>query len=144
MVANLLVGGHDTTGSQIGCTLITLLGESTPGCLARRPVLAPSAVWETMRVEPSLTVIPRVSSAARGRWHRAAPGHLLPAVSPSANRDAGIWPDPDRFVVDRFVSADVPKPLSFGTGSHFCLGAHMARMTLEEVTIGLANHPLSR
>ena len=39
--------------------------------------------------------------------------------------------------------SDVPKPLSFGTGSHFCLGSHMARMTLEEVTLGLANHSVS-
>ena len=66
----------------------------------------------------------------------------------SANRDAQVWPDPDRFIVDRFVpnrngGADAPKPLSFGTGSHFCLGSHMARMTLDEVTLGLARHPVA-
>ncbi len=145
MVANLLVGGHDTTGSQIGCTLITLLGDADAiSALRADESIVPSAVWETMRVEPSLTVIPRVNMqpVEVGGIERPAGTFFLLCLA-SANRDAQVWPDPNRFVVDRFVSGDAPKPLSFGTGSHFCLGSHMARMTLEEVTVGLANHPVS-
>ena len=150
MVANLLVGGHDTTGSQIGCTLITLLGSAdASNTLRADESVAPSAVWETMRVAPSLTVIPRVNTAPIevGGIDRPAGTFFLLCLA-SANRDAQVWPDPDRFVIDRFVpnghgAADAPKPLSFGTGSHFCLGSHMARMTLDEVTVGLARHPVT-
>jgi cytochrome P450 len=145
MVANLLVGGHDTTGSQIGCSLITLLGDDEAlTALRADPSLASSAVWETMRIEPSLTVIPRVNTQPLdvGGIERPAGTFFLLCLA-SANRDAAVWPDPDRFVIDRFASPDTPKPLSFGTGSHFCLGSHMARMTLDEVTVGLATHPVS-
>lgn len=140
MVANLLVGGHDTTGSQIGCTLLTLLADDVAmEALRADPTIAPSAVWETMRYEPSIVAIPRFSTAPVevGGEERPAGTFFLLWLA-SANRDSGVWPEPDRFVVDRFVTTDTPKPLSFGTGPHFCLGAHMARMTLDEVTAGLA------
>src|SRR5215472_8750810 len=60
MVANLLVGGHDTTGSQIGCTLLTLLAR--PSALAEvrsEPALLGPLVSETIRFEPSITFAPR-------------------------------------------------------------------------------------
>jgi cytochrome P450 len=145
MVANLLVGGHDTTGSQIGCTLLTLLAdERALAALREDDELAPSAVWETMRVEPSITVIPRVATQPVdiGGTERPVGTFVLLCLA-SANRDPGVWPEPDRFVIDRFTTTEVPKPLSFGTGSHFCLGSHMARMTLEEATVGLGQHPVS-
>jgi cytochrome P450 len=145
MVANLLVGGHDTTGSQIGCTLLTLLRDTSALAAVRADAtVARSAVWETMRVEPSLTVIPRVNvqPVDVGGVERPV-GTLFLLCLASANRDPRVWSEPNRFLVDRFVAPDVPKPLSFGTGSHFCLGAHMARMTLDEVVVGLSNHPVS-
>jgi cytochrome P450 len=142
MVANLLVGGHDTTGSQIGCSLLTLLrDEEAMSALRTDDQLAASAVWETMRLEPSLPLIPRVNlePVEVGGVDRPA-GTLLLLCLASANRDPSVWSEPDQLRIDRFVSAEVPKPLSFGTGSHFCLGSHMARMTLELAVSGLANH----
>jgi cytochrome P450 len=144
MVANLLVGGHDTTGSQIGCSLIRLLGDREAlAALYADQALAPSAVWESMRIEPSLTVIPRVNlePIELGGIERPA-GSLILLCLASANRDPSIWADSNRLLVDRFTSPDTPKPLSFGTGQHFCLGSHMARMTLDEVVSGLARHPV--
>lgn len=35
-------------------------------------------------------------------------------------------------------TSDVPRPLSFGTGPHFCLGANLARMAIEETIRGFA------
>jgi cytochrome P450 len=61
----------------------------------------------------------------------------------TANRDPGVWAEPDAFVVDRFESTAAPKLLSFGTGAHYCLGASLARMTLEEAVLGLAANPLT-
>lgn len=46
---------------------------------------------------------------------------------PSANRDEEVFADPDRFDVTR---PDVDKLLSFGIGTHFCLGAQFARREL--------------
>jgi cytochrome P450 len=43
---------------------------------------------------------------------------------PSANRDEGVFVDPARFNVAR---PDADKLLSFGVGTHFCLGAQFAR-----------------
>ena len=56
MVANLLVGGHDTTASQIGCTLLTLAapGRARWRRCRRSPALLARLVSETIRVEPSI------------------------------------------------------------------------------------------
>ena len=43
---------------------------------------------------------------------------------PSANRDEDVFADPMRFDVTR---ADADRLLSFGVGTHFCLGAQFAR-----------------
>lgn len=42
----------------------------------------------------------------------------------AANRDTRRWPDGDELHIDR----PDPKPLSFGFGTHHCLGAALARM----------------
>ena len=57
MIANLLVAGHDTTSSQIACSLLTLL--ATPSLLAEvrdDPALIASIVTETIRLEPGLSI----------------------------------------------------------------------------------------
>ena len=140
MVANLLVGGHDTTASQIGCTLVTLLGR--PDALAELrsdPSLLPALVAETIRFEPSIAGAPRtvVQSIEICGIERPA-GAVVMCSFLTANRDPEVWRDPDSFVSCRFVDAGAPRLLSFGGGSHYCLGASLARMTLEEVVRGVA------
>jgi cytochrome P450 len=46
----------------------------------------------------------------------------------SANRDEAFFDRADEFLVDRPL-LEAKKHLSFGWGSHFCLGAHLARLT---------------
>jgi cytochrome P450 len=55
----------------------------------------------------------------------------------TANRDPDVWHDPDSFVSRRFLDPGAPRLLSFGGGPHYCLGAALARMTLEEVVRGV-------
>ncbi len=140
MVANLLVGGHDTTASQIGCSLLTLLGnlDAIDAVRTGRASLA-SAVSETIRYEPSIPVIPRTVAAPIeiGETERAT-GTLVAMSLMSANRDPGVWDHAEAFHAGRFDSASGPRLLSFGTGPHYCLGANLARMTLEEVVRGLS------
>lgn len=135
MVANLLVGGHDTTASQIGCTLLTLLRH--PHAVTRlrsEPDLLPSAVAETIRFEPSIGVVPRTTTepmTVADVEVDAGAGLLLSTAA--ANREPGVWTDPDVLEIDRFTRSDVPRLLSFGAGVHYCLGAALARLTVEEV-----------
>ena len=134
MVANLIVGGHDTTGSQLGCTFLTLLRHPDQAALlAGRPELVPHAVEETMRFEPSISGIPRTPTEEIVVGGEAvAAGTVLILSTAAANREAGVWTEPDTVDITRFGQPGVPRLMSFGIGTHYCLGAALARMTLEE------------
>ncbi len=60
-------------------------------------------------------------------------GERVALLIGSANRDEREWADPDRFDLHRNTNAS----LSFGQGTHFCMGSHLARLegrvALEEV-----------
>jgi cytochrome P450 len=134
MVANLIVAGHDTTGSQLGCTFLTLLRHPDQATLlAQTPELVPHAVEETMRFEPSVAGIPRTptETIVIGDTDVAA-GSVLILSTAAANREPGVWVDPDTVDLTRFAQPGVPRLMSFGIGTHYCLGAALARMTLEE------------
>jgi cytochrome P450 len=140
MVANLIVGGHDTTASQLGCSLLALLRH--PDQLARvraEPEVVPSAVVETIRYEPSVAFVPRRTTGAFELAGTELPADsILLLATAAANREPGVWDEPDRFDVGRFTSPDAPRLLSFGAGPHYCLGAALARLTVEEVVRGVA------
>jgi len=134
MVANLIVAGHDTTGSQLGCTFLTLLRHrEQASLLAGRQELVPQAVEETMRFEPSISGIPRTpTESIVVSGEELGAGTLLILSTAAANREPGVWTDPDAFDLTRFGQPGVPRLMSFGIGTHYCLGAALARMTLEE------------
>jgi cytochrome P450 len=52
----------------------------------------------------------------------------------SANRDEAVFDDPDAFRIDR----DPNPHLGFGIGTHYCLGANLARAELQEALAFLA------
>ena len=141
MVANLLVGGHDTTSSQIGCSLLTLL--QRPEVLARIDAdgsKIPAIVDETIRFEPGIMIAPRtVGEAIEIDGIERPVGTMVWCVTATANRDATIWRDPEAFDPDRFLAPNPPRLLTFGGGPHHCLGAWLARLTLEETVRGVAS-----
>jgi len=147
MVANLIVGGHDTTGSQLGCSFLTLLrhAEQTE-VLPKEPALVRAAIEETMRFEPSIPGIPRtVVTPVEVGGQELPAGALVILSTAAANREPGVWAAPDRFELTRFTEASTPRLMSFGIGVHYCLGAAVARMTLEEaVRVVFAEGPALR
>jgi cytochrome P450 len=135
MVANLLVGGHDTTTSQIGCSLLTMLRSPDEAArLVATPDLLTSATAETIRYEPSLPIVPRTTNDLVSiAGHDVPPGSLITLCTAAANREPSTWRDADRVDIARFTRPDTPRLLSFGAGPHYCLGAALARLTVDEV-----------
>jgi cytochrome P450 len=103
------------------------------------PTILSSIVSETIRLIPSVISAPRTASAPLEICGRERPGGT-PVVTTflTANRDPGVWRDPDVFMPRRFEQPHAPRLLSFGGGPHYCLGAALARATLEETVRGVA------
>lgn len=123
------VVGAATTSDGLSTLLHRVLTE--PGLLARivtDPGLVPAVVHESLRTEPPVSVLPRV--AALGG---SLAGVDLPAMTPvlcaiaGANRDPAVYRDPDRFDPERSET----EILTFGFGSKFCPGSHLATRQLE-------------
>lgn len=132
LVSSVLIGGVDTTRAQLSHT-VRLLAENPEqwGALQDDPALVPAAVDEALRFEPIAPFTARlVTSELTHRDVTFPKGSLLFACALTANHDPDVYVSPDRFDItaDR---GDV-KPLSFGAGPHFCLGAALARAELEE------------
>lgn len=63
-----------------------------------------------------------------------AAGDIVTLWHSSANRDEAVFDDPQTVALDRTPN----KHLAFGYGSHFCLGAHLARIEIRELLSALA------
>ncbi len=139
MVANLIVGGHDTTASQLACAMLTLVRHAGAAEELRSGAPPASAVDELIRFEPALVGVPRTcTEAMQIDGQSFAPGTVLILTTAAANREHGVWDEPDRLDLTRFDRPGAPRLLSFGAGPHFCLGAALARLTLAEAVAGFA------
>ncbi|MGK5627285.1 cytochrome P450 [Streptomyces sp. URMC 123] len=128
---NLLIAGFETTANQLGTFVVSLLRE--PGEWSRLvadPELIPGAVEELLRLHRlSETGQMRVATEdveLSGVRVRAGEG-VIAAIG-VANRDPRVFDRPDEMDLRRS-----PNPhMAFGHGPHFCLGAHLARIELQE------------
>jgi len=103
--------------------------------LRAEPDLIPDAIEEMLRYYPPVpTGGPRRATAdveLSGQVIRA--GQQVIPVLASANRDEAVFAEPDRFDIRR-----QPNPhLSFVTGPHVCLGAHLSRLETRIVLTAL-------
>ena len=143
MVVNLVVGGHDTSTGQIACTLLTLLEHpEVIAALRADPALVPLAVEETLRHNPAIGAIPRVAlvDVDYDGLHIPA-GSVVVLSSDGANHDPAGYPEPFRFLPARFDAEDAQRLMTFGGGPHFCLGAAMARMVVQEAVAAVLRLP---
>lgn len=126
----LFPAGADTTYLGLGSTLHSLLThpDQMAKVLADPDGMCRWAGEEGVRLNPPTAWIPRINPRDVV-WH----GIPIPAGAPmflgvmAANRDPAVYPDPDRFDVDRRPTS----VMTFGLGLHFCLGAALARAELD-------------
>lgn len=93
--------------------------------LVERPGLIPNAIEELLRYEAPSPVQGRTVMRDVEWYGTPIPaGSVILLLTGSAGRDERQYPDPDRFDVER----EVGRHMSFGYGTHFCLGASLARL----------------
>jgi cytochrome P450 len=138
LVSAVLVGGVDTTQSQLAHGL-RLFAEHPDQwrLLGDDPSLAPAAVEEVLRFEPITPFTARITlEEIEYRGVTFPEGTLIIAAAATANRDPADYEEPDAF--DITAERGRAKPLTFGAGPHFCLGANLARAELQEAFAFLA------
>ncbi|WP_186581951.1 cytochrome P450 [Streptomyces sp. BK340] len=110
------------TGANVGYTLVNLAAHQLLQQARHEPEVAWGAVNESLRLYPGIPVM-----RVRARRDIAlggvliSSGDLVHACISTANMDPGHFPEPERFDVTRTPS----RHLSFGRGSHHCLGAQL-------------------
>jgi cytochrome P450 len=86
----------------------------------------PLWVEETLRYDTSSQILARTLSGELTLYDTTIPeGDVLLLLPGSAHRDERVFDNPDDYLIGREIG---PRLLSFGSGAHFCLGAHLARM----------------
>jgi cytochrome P450 len=127
--------GNETVARLLGFAGATLASfPEEREKLVAQPELIPNAIEELLRYEAPSPVQGRtVMRDVEWYGSRIPAGSVILLLTGSAGRDERQYPDPDRFDVER----DVGRHVSFGYGTHFCLGASLARLearvALEEV-----------
>jgi cytochrome P450 len=117
--------GADTTMLAMGNVLAALLTHPEQLEMVRcdPDEHVPWAIWEALRWEPPVGMLPRACPEAT-TWQ----GIDIPAMTPmvfainAANRDPSVYPDPDTFDITRRATPLV----AFGQGPHSCIGNWLA------------------
>jgi cytochrome P450 len=123
----MVVAGNETTTKLLANA--AYWGAKNPDQLA--PVFddhsrIPLWVEETLRYDNSSQILARTVSDELTLYDTTLPdGDVLLLLPGSANRDDRVFEDPDEYRIGREIGS---KLVSFGSGAHFCLGAHLARM----------------
>ncbi|MDH2382482.1 MULTISPECIES: cytochrome P450 [Bradyrhizobium] len=134
LTANIILlfgAGHETTVNLIGNGLLALFRNPDQLALLKaNPGLITNAIEEFLRYDSSVQLTGRVAlediEDLGGK--RIPKGESVLCLLGSANHDEAVYPDhPEKLDIQR----PNVKPLSFGGGIHFCLGAQLARIEAE-------------
>jgi cytochrome P450 family 142 subfamily A polypeptide 1 len=123
-----IAGGAETTRTAIGRGLAVLADHPDQWeAAAADPTLVPGLVEEVIRwVTPLNNMFRRVLADDRIGEQPVRAGDRVMLAYPSANRDEAVFDDPFRFDIRR----DPNPHVAFGQGTHFCVGANLARLEL--------------
>ena len=131
----LVAAGSETTRNSITAGLLALVDRPDQWTALREDrSLLPGAVEEMLRWASS-TVYNRRTATGPVERHgrRIEPGDKVVLWWQAANFDERAFPDPFTFDIRRSPNPHV----AFGAGSHFCLGANLARLEIALVFDGL-------
>jgi cytochrome P450 len=123
----LLVAGNETTRNGISGGMQQLIeNPAERQKLIDDPSRIAAAVEEMVRiVSPVHSFSRTIVEDTEIRGVELKKGQLVLMVYPTANRDPREFENPDTFDIDRR-----PNHVGFGLGSHFCMGANLARMEM--------------
>jgi cytochrome P450 family 142 subfamily A polypeptide 1 len=134
----LLNGGSDTTRHVIAGGSLALMEHSDQfDLLKREPERLPRAIEEMVRWVTPLLNMSRTATEdveISGQTIRAGQEVLL--MYAAANRDEAVFDQPQQFDITRHPNPHV----SFGIGTHFCMGANIARLELRCVFEAILEH----
>ncbi len=123
----MVVAGNETTTKLLGNAIFW--GGVNPEQLVSVHAdhsRIPLWIEETLRYDTSSQILARVVVDRIDFYGTTLhEGDTLLLVPGSAHRDERVFDEPDEFRIGREIGS---KLLSFGSGAHFCLGAHLARM----------------
>ena len=134
LVVNLLAGGIDTTAAQLAHAVRLFAGHPAQWeLLGADPALAPRAVDEVTRFEPVTPFTARIClEQIEHRGVTFPAGTIVAVCAERANREGESGEDFD------ITAVREARLLTFGAGTHYCLGANLARAELEEALAFLA------
>jgi cytochrome P450 len=126
ILQQFLVAGNETTTNLIASAVMLLIQNPEQLQLVReQPGLISNLVEEALRLESPVQTLFRMAALDTELGGVAIPKGARIAVSyAAANRDPAVFPEPDRFDVQR---KNAKEHLAFGRGEHFCIGASLAR-----------------
>ena len=133
--AVVLFGGHETTTNLIGnAAWVLAQNPAAAAALRQNPASIPAAVDEILRFESPVQRMGRVAAEDfELHGQKIKKGQRVFLVMAAANRDPEQFPHPDTL---DFARTD-NRHLSFGHGSHFCIGAALARLETQLAIEGL-------
>ena len=125
-ISMFIIGGSETF-PKVFANAIRRLGEhpdQRAEC-AKDPSLIPNAFLEGLRFDmPTQFLCRTLTREHEIRGQKLRPGQPILFLYPSANRDEDEFQDPDRYDIHR----SIPRLLSFGHGTHMCIGIHAAKL----------------
>jgi cytochrome P450 len=122
----LLVAGHISTTMLVGNTVLCLGANTVDRArIEADRSLVPAAIEESLRMLTPFAALARVTnSQTELAGHAIDADQLVMIWVGAANRDPRQFPRPHDFDLDR----DPNPHLAFGRGTHFCVGAPLARL----------------
>jgi cytochrome P450 len=135
LVRMLILAGTDTTANLIGSMLHYLLCDRSRWERLRNDrTLIPNVIEETLRCDPPLYWVPRMTARDVEVGGTKIPAKTLVCNAVGhANRDPEVVERPDEWDMDRPAARNRTHQ-TFGFGEHFCIGSSLARL---EATIVL-------
>jgi cytochrome P450 len=138
LLEELLGASVDNTANTAGLAVWTLATHPEQWAyLHSRPDALAQAVEECGRFQPAIrhTIKYAIADTVVGEQPVAAGEYVTVRIA-AAHRDAATYPDPHTLDITR----PLPKPqLAFGAGRHYCLGAALGKMEVQEILGGIVS-----